>query len=166
MPDSKEKAEPHETTSRPSETTGNRGGDDLPHNNGETKPTEHTQTTQRNKHHKAPIPPTSRRLYVGNLHPRVTAVHLERLLAARSLAAQNIVAKPGGGNFMFVTLPSLADAVRAQQLLHGRTLLGRRLVVQPAHTPQESSTQRAPRSQRQLDDQIKAIQQKLQGGSS
>lgn len=146
--------------------------------------------------------PSTPRLYVGNLHPRVTETHLESLLTARSLAVQQIqfilssnnhVAtsssqqSPQKNQFAFVTLPSKADAARAIQLLHGRKLMGRFLVVQPAHEQQTQQQQYyAPhnrrgakpvgnylgtgttsnsisknREKRQLDDQIEAIRSKL-----
>jgi RNA recognition motif-containing protein len=121
------------------------------------------------------------RLYIGNLHPRVTQVHLESLLHARSLAVQQIqfvASSPTTpASFCFVTLPSVADATRAMQLLHGRMLLGRKLRVQPAHaqtTKQgslgatSSSSSRAPptarQQQRSVEDRIAAIRDKLRQG--
>ena len=124
---------------------------------------------------------SSPRLYVGNLHPRVTQVHLESLLSARSLAVQRIqfiaTSASSGASFCFVTLPSVADATRAIQLLHNRKLMGRHLIVQPAHEQQQqpssssssSTTTRGnthrgvsgKKERRQLDDQIQAIRQKL-----
>ena len=121
---------------------------------------------------------TSPRLYVGNLHPRVTQVHLESLLTARSLAVQQIqfmTTANSSASFCFVTLPSVADATRAIQLLHGRKLMGHSLVVQPAHQQQPSpamgaatktaSSSSAKKERRSLDDQIQAIRQKLQDKS-
>lgn len=123
---------------------------------------------------------SSPRLYVGNLHPRVTQVHLESLLSARSLAVQRIqfiASATTGASFCFVTLPSVADATRAIQLLHNRKLMGRHLVVQPAHEQQQPSSSSSTttrgntgqqhrgvsvkKERRQLDDQIQAIRQKL-----
>lgn len=122
------------------------------------------------------------RLYIGNLHPRVTQVHLESLLHARSLAVQQIqfvTSSPTTpASFCFVTLPSVADATRAMQLLHGRMLLGRKLRVQPAHaqttkqgslgSASSSGSSRAPPSarqqQRSVEDRIAAIRDKLRQG--
>ena len=138
----------------------------------------------RPRHHTAPTTTiTTPRLYIGNLHPRVTAVHLESLLSKRGLAVEQIhfLRKPGQvAGFCFVTFASTAEAARAVQLLHGRKLVGRALVVQPAHQQQQpaqmswggggSPTNTAApsarggetRQKRQLEDQIQAIRQKLQ----
>jgi hypothetical protein len=127
---------------------------------------------------------TTPRLYIGNLHPRVTQVHLESLLHARNLGVEQIQFVSSSpttpASFCFVTLPSLADASRAMQLLHGRLLLGRKLRVQPAHAPtttkpsassslgssiSSSSSHRAltaRQQQRSVEDRIAAIRDKLQ----
>ena len=139
-----------------------------------------------------PITINTPRLYIGNLHPRVTAVHLESLLTKRGLAVTEtgitLLHKPGASpssssssshSYAFCTLASVADARRARQLLHGRTLLGRTLVVQPAHAKAPSQaairgtsvansthTSNPTSTKRQLDQQIQAIRQKLREGES
>lgn len=169
-----------------------------------------TVTTTRNNNNNAAAPTrsstittttvTSPRVYIGNLHARVTQVHLESLLTARSLAVERIAFissssgsnvssapthhrqqnnnnhksnnnKPGSSgqhHYAFVTFPSTADAARAIQLLHGRQLMGRPLVVQPARPkPTDGGSIAAGGSansnatKRNVEDQIRAIQQKL-----
>ena len=134
---------------------------------------------------------TTRRVYVGNLHPRVTAVHLESLFQKRQLACESIQFIPTRttgsdtrhyrSHFCFCTFASRADAVRAMQIFHQRKLLGRPLVVQPAHesssssagpssfargtsttTTRTASLQQQQQQQRQLDEQIRALRQKIQ----
>ena len=191
-----EKKAPKETKIRPvkeSDTPGQNQAPDDDKSDGDSAPAGNpcpaTTSTTKKDAVTSSTPATSvvvassPRLYVGNLHPRVTQVHLESLLNARSLAVQRIqfisnANHQGSHAFCFVTLPSIADATRAIQLLHGRKLMGRSLVVQPAHEQQQhqsagergsrisSSSSLLPgggrKERRQLDDQIAAIRQKLQ----
>lgn len=162
-----------------------------------TAPATIDTTTRNNNHNKndnaggTAIRVDTRRLYIGNLHARVSQVHLESLLTKRHLAVEQVqfirpastTTTTGANNqFAFCTLASKADAARAIQLLHGRKLMGRSLVVQPAHQQQSHSSSSSSASQgatrsssgsstrlhtntgrerRQLDDQIQAIRQKL-----
>ena len=151
------------------------------HDNEDSSPAPRQQTQTSTTHpqsNTATAKITTPRLYIGNLHPRVTAVHLESLLSKRGLAVEQVqfVQKPPAAAFCFVTLASVADAARAISLLHRRQLCGRPLVVQPAHSQQpqhnnttaSSATARAGASaattgkeKRKLEDQIQALRQKL-----
>lgn len=94
--------------------------------------------------------PTSRRLFIGNLHPRVSKAHLEKLLqpywstssSSSKIMDIRLCFHPNGQprGFAFCEFPTPHDAQAAIQALHGRTLLSRRLIVQEASNSHGSSS--------------------------
>lgn len=77
---------------------------------------------------------TTKKLFVANLHHRVAKVHLEKLLQPYGtiidlqLAVNKSTGQPRG--YAFCEYATLKEATAAISALHGRTLLGRNLVVQ------------------------------------
>lgn len=81
-------------------------------------------------------------LFVGSLHPRITDAHLHKLfqpygsinrvhICTHSLHDERNAGKPKG--YAFVEYTTIDSARLAIMKLDGRTLLGRALVVRPAH---------------------------------
>jgi RNA recognition motif-containing protein len=88
---------------------------------------------------------SSRRIFIGNLHPRVSKAHLEKLLqpywsssssssSTTTIMDIRLCFHPNGQprGFAFCEFPTSHDAQAAIHALHGRTLLSRTLIVQEA----------------------------------
>jgi RNA recognition motif-containing protein len=110
----------------------------------------------------------SKRIYVGNLHPRVAKVHLEKLLQSYGTVVDirlcyHTNGHPRGFAFCEFSAPQEADA--AIQALHGRSLLSKLLVVQGAH-PREAAHSQTQSSggemnKQQIHDKIERLKKAL-----
>lgn len=94
---------------------------------------------------------SSTKLFVGNLHPRITPTHLEKLLQPHATILGPIRRVQ---TFAFVKVATPEEAQRACAVLHGRSLLQRKLVV-------ELASGEKPK-QPTVDRQIQALRRKLQ----
>lgn len=92
------------------------------------------ETKQNESKASAVVLATTKKLFVANLHHRVAKVHLEKLLQPYGtiidlqLAVNKSTGQPRG--YAFCEYATLKEAAAAISALHGRTLLGRNLVVQ------------------------------------
>jgi RNA recognition motif-containing protein len=125
------------------------------------KPQQRQQTQTQQYNHPKCISST---LFVGNLPPQLAEVHLQKLFQAygevkrvhlvsnsynapgnnnsNAKSQQQHHAQPRGGpnkGFGFVELDSVEAATLAMHKIHGKMLLGRPLVVRPAHNNTNSS---------------------------
>jgi RNA recognition motif-containing protein len=92
-----------------------------------------------------------KKLYIGNLPYQTTEESLREWFAGAgfSTGEVTIVRDRMTGQsrgFGFVELSSEDDAARAMQLLNGKEMMGRRLVVNPANPPRQGD--RGPRRDR------------------
>jgi RNA recognition motif-containing protein len=98
-------------------------------------------------------------LYIGGLHPRVAQAHLEKLLQPfGDIQRLDFLEKRG---ICFCQYSSQNEARAAQTALHGRTLLGRVLKVQPAKQSKDGASVKR-RGEASLDARIQALKRKLQ----
>lgn len=100
--------------------------------------------------------PVSKRIYVGNLHPRVAKVHLEKLLQSYGTVVDiRLCYHPNGHprGFAFCEFSTPQEAEVAIQALHGRSLLSKLLVVQGAHPREASVHPQTPSSGREMNKQ-------------
>ena len=110
----------------------------------------------------------SKRIYVGNLHPRVVKVHLEKLLQSYGTVVDiRLCYHPNGHprGFAFCEFSAPQEADAAIEALHGRSLLSKLLVVQGAH-PREavhSQTQSSggEMNKQQIHDKIEKLKKAL-----
>lgn len=79
-------------------------------------------------------------LYVGNLHPRITQAHLEKLFQPFGEiiriffpTGRSSALRTRKGNYAFVEFKDASYAKRAMDKIHGRKLLERQLIVRPAN---------------------------------
>jgi RNA recognition motif-containing protein len=99
-------------------------------------------------------------LYIGGLHPRVARAHMEKLLQPfGNIQRLNFLEKRG---ICFCQYSSPSEARAAQTALHGRTLLGRMLKVQPATRSKEGACNKSRGGEVSLDARIQALKRKLQ----
>lgn len=120
---------------------------------------------------------TSPTVYIGNLHPRVAQVHLEKLMKRfgtieRLELCFDRMGRPRG--YAFCEYQTKESAQTAMDTLHNRRLSGRNLVVRPANDQSPRDTgglllnQQQPkqrtnkRNRASLDDTIAALKGKLQ----
>ena len=134
---------------------------------------------------------TTPTLYVGNLHPRLTSAHLEKMFSKYGRIVRLDLKNNGSTNqknYAFCQFQSVAEAQQALDNLNGRSLLQRNLVIRAAHQQHgapraanptlQTLDQRAannndkPQSQasirfqqRKLDDKIQELKRKLGQGN-
>jgi RNA recognition motif-containing protein len=115
----------------------------------------------------------SNTVFIGNLHPRVAEVHLEKLMqrfgAIRNIKVCFLTGKPRG--FAFCEYEDKSSAKQAESL-DGRTLFGNKLTVRPAHggskqanllrPPQSNARVDTKKQQQALDLKIQTLKRKLQ----
>jgi RNA recognition motif. (a.k.a. RRM, RBD, or RNP domain) len=79
-------------------------------------------------------------IFIGGLHPRILEAHIEKMCAPYGSIQRLHLCERKGYAFCQYSTPQEAEA--AMQALDGRGLLGRRLMVRPAHsdTHQNSSS--------------------------
>jgi RNA recognition motif-containing protein len=120
----------------------------------------------------APPSPSTCTIYIGGLHPRVAQVHLEKLLQPYGTIRRLQLCVPkhqtasssSNHHYAFCEYASIEQAQVAMNTLHGRTLLGKTLTVQPA---KERSSQGgllkrpATTSEKAIESRIQAVKRKL-----
>jgi hypothetical protein len=125
-------------------------------NDSQQAPT--TTTTTTTLHHPIAIKCNTPTLYVSNLHPRITETHLELMFKPYGEIARVFFARSGGGTgsaaqkgqdnsrvqrstqkgYAFVEYKTVNAAKIGIEKLDGRLLLGRNVLVRPAHSKQNS----------------------------
>lgn len=123
------------------------------------------------------------KVFIGGLHRSVTNTHVEKLMSPYgTIVRVHLVTHPDSGaskGFAFCQYERLEEAAAAVAALDGRALLGKRILVKPAHEQARSSTSglfsnksssAAPttaagstdKERRSLESKIQAIKRKLQ----
>jgi len=74
-------------------------------------------------------------VFIGGLHPRITQTHVEKMCMSHGTIVRLHLIERKGYAFCQYARPS--EAAAAMQALDGRGLLGRRLLVRPAHSDQQ-----------------------------
>lgn len=78
-------------------------------------------------------------IFIGGLHPRIMEAHIEKMcLPYGSIQRLHLCDRKG---YAFCQFASADQATAAMQALDGRGLLGRRLMVRPAHSDQQQQQQ-------------------------
>lgn len=81
-------------------------------------------------------------IFIGGLHPRIVEAHLEKMcMPYGSIQRLHLMQRKGYAFCQYAT-PEQAEA--AMQALDGRGLLGRRLMVRPAHNDQQHNNSSNP----------------------
>lgn len=123
------------------------------------------------------------KLFIGGLHRSVTETHVEKLMMPYgTIVRVNLILQPGTGNskgFAFCQYQRAEDAAAAVAALDGRTLLGKRILVKPAHEQQRSgvgglhkgssappsaplSAASTEKERRNIESKIQAVKRKIQ----
>ena len=106
------------------------------------------------------------RVYIGNLHPKITSIHVEKLFSKVGPVLEvNMFASRG---YAFCEMKDPAHAEKAVAILHKRSLMGRPLTVRPANEKGGDSkrhprfeTKTNPQTSQSLSVQISRIKKKL-----
>lgn len=121
----------------------------------------------------------NRTVFIGGLHPRIVEAHLEKMcLPYGSIQRLHLCNRKGYAFCQYAT-PEQAEA--AMQALDGRGLLGRRLMVKPAHSENKSGAPGLPwqtasnapansgnpdKEKQRIEARIQAVKRKLQDAKS
>ena len=118
-------------------------------------------------------------VYIGGLHPRIVEAHLEKMCQPYGPIQRLHLCNRKGYAFCQYATPEQAEA--AMQALDGKGLLGRRLMVRPAHAEQKTgivpglpwqtnavsnSGGDLDKERERLEARIQAVKRKLQDSKS
>ncbi|CAB9512729.1 nuclear pore complex protein [Seminavis robusta] len=120
-------------------------------------------------------------IFVGGLHPRIVEAHLEKMCSPYGTIQRLHLCDRKGYAFCQYSSPHEAEA--AMQALDGRGLLGRRLMVRPAHNdthqsnantglggaasnPNNSSSSNPDKERERIEARIQAVKRKLDARQS
>ena len=95
----------------------------------------------------AAVVPTNKvcTVFIGGLHPRIMEAHIEKMcMPYGQIQRLHLCDRKG---YAFCQYSSPAQASAAMQALDGRGLLGRRLLVRPAHSDQQQQQQQSSQQQ-------------------
>lgn len=107
-------------------------------------------------------------LYIGNLHPKVAKIHLEKLMEKFGTIERLHTKVTSTSSFAFCEMKTIEEAQKAMESLDGITLLGKRLVVKPAHdsnqgpaSSQQSGDPKSKPTARTLQKQRQQVEAKI-----
>lgn len=119
-------------------------------------------------------------IFIGGLHPRILEAHIEKMCSPYGSIQRLHLCDRKGYAFCQYSAPSEAEA--AMQALDGRGLLGRRLMVRPAHsdthdnvgnagmgqpaTNSSSNTINPEKERERIEARIQAVKRKLDARQS
>ena len=114
-------------------------------------------------------------VYIGGLHTRITEAHVEKLMQSHGTVRRISLLQSKGqpSLYAFCEFETIEQAAAAIAALDGRALLGKRLLVRPAHgSPSKTSNPLAPsqpkqekspeKERKRIESTIQAIKRKLQ----
>jgi RNA recognition motif-containing protein len=107
-------------------------------------------------------------LYIGNLHPKVAKIHLEKLMEKFGTIERLHTKVTSTSSFAFCEMKTIEEAQKAMASLDGITLLGKRLVVKPSHdsnqgpvSSQQSGDTKSKPNARTLQNQRQQLDAKI-----